>query len=90
LGDVARLARRALESARLQRDLLAETGVTVEEMIAWLDLHLGAGAVEAAGLLSEAPSGPVAFLAMLEMARTGRLRIEQREPFGTIEISVGR
>ena len=91
LLQVLRLAQQALDNARLFETVMPEESVSVEEMIQWLEDRLanGPGRIEAEPLLAEQPSfqhGAALFLAMLEMARATRIRLEQRECFGPLYI----
>lgn len=90
--DVARLARQALEAARTHRLLdLSSPLVTVEEMIAWLEERLRAGTADqplpADPLFAEQamlPRQTALFLAMLELAKTQHLGLEQAEAFAPL------
>jgi len=93
LLDVVRLAKQALETARqAERDAsvvpggLAD-GPTVDEMMAWAESRLSGEHYlsEGGSLLLERGSRTeqsVLFLALLELARSERVRITQPEPFG--------
>jgi segregation and condensation protein A len=92
LLDVVRLAKHALETARqAERDAsvmpagLAD-GPTIEEMMAWVESRLPEDNARAKGnllLLERNSRGEqsVLFLALLELAKSERLRITQPEPF---------
>ena len=86
LLQVLRLAKEALETARTFEIVSSPESVTVEEMIRWLMDHISSGRTEANGLLRELTGQRRAalFLALLEIAKAGRIRLEQGECFGPI------
>lgn len=91
LLEVLRVARRALESARMYDLITPSDAVTVEAMMRWLEQRLARvqGRTEAHPLLTEQPDASrkaALFLAMLEMARTSHIRLEQHHCFGPIYI----
>ena len=90
--DVLRAARQALEAAR-NYDLLDvdPSGITVQEMTAWLDQRLAAagGPLSCDELLAEQDGRPrqvALFLALLELCRLGRLRLEQPDPTDPVQV----
>ena len=88
LLQVLRLAQQALQSARMY-EIVSPASVTVEEMMRWLADRLARspGPTEAAPLFGEQPDGQrraALFLAMLEMAKAVRIRLEQRQCFAPI------
>ena len=92
LVELLRLARQAVETARTQPLLSLETpDVSVEEMADWLRQRVAAlGAHRtlcAQALFAEQNGHPRAvalFLAMLELARTQEIRLEQEQPFARL------
>ncbi len=91
LLQVLRLAQQALAAARAYEVVAPSDSVTVEEMMHWLDERLvpAPDSLEATALLSEQPDAPhraALFLAMLEMAKSARIRLEQQQCFGPISI----
>jgi segregation and condensation protein A len=91
LLQVLRLAQQALAAARAYEVVAPSDSVTVEEMMRWLDERLVAApdSLEATALLTEQPDAPhraALFLAMLEMAKSARIRLEQQQCFGPISI----
>lgn len=95
LLQIATLARKALEAARAHRTLEpVATGVTIEEMIHFVEEFLSATgpgvAISADALFRRRAlrdEWPTLFLAMLEMAKEAELRIEQSEAFAPIYLS---
>lgn len=88
LLQILRLAKQALETARAYEIVSSPEPVTVEEMIRWLVDRISSGRTEADPLLKEHTGQRRAalFLALLEIAKAGRIRLEQRECFGPIRI----
>jgi segregation and condensation protein A len=94
LVELLRLARKAVETARTHELLQLDTSqVTVEEMIAWLKDRLCAVSpgerLSAEPLLCEQTGSPrrvALFLAMLELAREGSVRLDQQGLFTPIFI----
>ena len=88
LLQVLRLAKEALETARTYEIVSSPEPVTVEEMIRWLVDRISSGRTEADPLLKEHTGQRRAalFLALLEIAKAGRIRLEQRECFGPISM----
>jgi segregation and condensation protein A len=86
LLQVLQLAKQALEAARVHEIVSSAEPVTVGEMIRWLLERISPGRTEADRLLSEHTGQHRAalFLALLEIAKAGRIRLEQRECFGPI------
>ena len=89
LLQVLRLAQQALDAARLFEIVTPADSVTVEQMIYWLEQRLASAPdrTEAEPLLTEQPTAErrvTLFLAMLEMAKAARIRIEQEQCFGPI------
>ena len=94
LAEILRLAHRALEVARSHQWLhLSADPVTVEQMIRWLEsritaLRQGEGLV-ADPLFAEqqtAERKTTLFLAILEMSKSARLRVEQKGIFQPISL----
>jgi segregation and condensation protein A len=91
LLQVLRLAKQALAAARTYELVTPADSVTVEEMTWWLEDRLAAVEIqiEAGGLLAQHsdPSHRAAlFLAMLEMANSARVQLDQDDCFGPIWI----
>jgi segregation and condensation protein A len=94
LHELLRLARKAVETARAHDALGLDTAeVSTAEMAAWLRERLeGAGPEErvvAEPLLAEQADRAhwvALFLAMLEMAKDGAVRLEQEELFGPLSL----
>lgn len=89
LLEVLRLAQQALEAARVYEIVTPPDSVTVEQMMRWLEERLARtpGRVEAEPLLVEQTSPrrkAVLFLAMLEMAKSARLQVQQEDCFGPV------
>ena len=89
LLEVLRLAQQALAAARTFEIVTPADSVPVAQMMRWLEERLAnaPGRVEAQPLLAEQPTAghrAALFLAMLEMAQTARLRLEQQQCFGPI------
>jgi segregation and condensation protein A len=89
--QILRLAQQALETARLFDVVIPAGSVTVEQMTQWLEQKLAGapGRTEAQPLLAEQPTGEhraALFLAMLEMAGRGHIRLEQQQCFGPLLI----
>jgi segregation and condensation protein A len=91
LLQVLHLARKALAAARTHDLLAPSNSVDDALMVQWLEQKLAASpsGVAAGPLLVEQPDGPhrtALFLAMLQMAKDARIRLEQPECFGPISI----
>jgi len=90
--DVLRLAEKALAVARAHRTLdLSPERFSIEEMVRWLQARMAPlqadQAARADVLLAEQESldGKISlFLAILEISRTGALRLAQKSPFTPI------
>jgi segregation and condensation protein A len=92
LLQVLRLAQQALAAARTYSIVMPDDSVSVEEMGRWLEQRIASrrDRIEAGALLSEQPDPShrsALFLAILEMANSGRIQLEQQECFGPIAIS---
>lgn len=91
LLQVLRLAQQALAAARTYELVMPAESVDDAAMMRWLDERIEASSgMEAGPLLEEQPDAPhrmALFLAMLEMAKLRRIRLEQRECFGPISIA---
>jgi|SRR6185437_942525 len=92
LLEVLRLAKKALDTARSYDSLFPAETVSVREMQRWLEdeLRSAAGLVCGTELLRqqwELGRGSALFLAMLEMAKEGRIQLEQQECFGLLSIT---
>lgn len=92
LLQVLRLAQQALAAARAYELVTPEGTVPVEELMRWLEQRVAANpsGLEAAPLLAEQPDAPhrmALFLAMLEMAKSARICLEQQDCFGPIWIA---
>jgi segregation and condensation protein A len=91
LLQVLRLAQQALEAARMFEIVTLADSVTVQQMMRWLEERLARAPdrTEAEPLLIEQPTAghrAALFLAMLEMAKDTRIRIEQHQCFGPVFI----
>jgi segregation and condensation protein A len=89
LLEILRLAQQALAAARSYRLVTPQDSVSVEEMMRWLEPRVPPAPqrTEAGKLLAEQPDVPhraALFLAMLEMAKTARIELEQERCFGPI------
>ena len=92
LLQILRLAQQALDTARTYSFVTPADPVSVEEMTRWMSSRLAqtAGRLEGTALLAEQPDGPhrtALFLAMLEMAASGQIRLAQTACFGPIVIT---
>lgn len=92
LLEVLRLARRALDTARTYKVVNPRDSVTVRDMVFWLEDRLRGGRrqVDALSLLDEQPSRDhraCLFLAMLELTRQSRIRLDQSECFGDVQLT---
>lgn len=90
--QVLRLAQQALAAARTYSVVMPAESVSVEEMVRWLEQQIASRTekIPAEALLSEQPDRShqaALFLAMLEMANCGRIRLDQKQCFGTISIT---
>lgn len=92
LLQVLRLAKQALETARAYEFVSSADSVTMEGMMGWVLERLSPGQTEADALLNQHTGQRRAalFLALLEIAKTGRIRLEQNECFGPISIRHNR
>lgn len=93
LLEVLRLAKQALETARTYQLLFSAESVTVEEMERWLERRISTDFYRGTAdqLLGEQPSTDrkaALFLAMLEMAKSSKIRLEQVECFGPIQVTL--
>lgn len=94
LLQILRLTQQALATARAHDFATSDDSVTVEEMTGWLVRRIAGlrNALEAQSLLEEQPDAPrriALFLSMLDLAGTGRIRMEQERPFGPIKLTAG-
>jgi len=92
LLEVLRLAKKALDTARSYDALFPPETVSVRKMQRWLEDELRSAPELVCGteLLRqqwELGRGSALFLAMLEMAKEGRIRLEQQECFGPFSIT---
>jgi segregation and condensation protein A len=92
LLQVLRLAQQALATARSYELVTPEDPVGVAEMMEWMEERMAAnpGVMEVGVLLAEqadASHRMALFLAILEMAKSTRIRLEQEECFGPISLS---
>ncbi len=93
--DVVRLARRALETARVHQSIdTSPEPITVEEMTGWIEARLAAGERLDAGVWFEQQDSDrrrvVLFLALLELSRVGRIELHQERYCGRIQIEPAR
>lgn len=92
LIEVLLLARRALETAKAYQIVTPTETVTVSEMMRWLETRLSSenrDTVIAGPLFAEVTRRDrkaALFLAMLEMTKSEKIRLEQAFPFGPIEM----
>ena len=94
LPEVVRMAKRALESAQARgvfQKTLQGDAVTVDSLIAWLagECPWAEAPVEAEVLFAGQPTmerKSILLLAMLELARQGRIWLEQGESFGPLMV----
>jgi segregation and condensation protein A len=88
LAQILRLAKQALDAARTFEIVSPTESVTMEEMIRWLEERIAEGSTDANQLLKQHQGERRAalFLALLEMAKIGRIQVEQRNCFGPIFI----
>lgn len=91
LLQVLRLAQQALATARTYELVTPAESVSVEEMTVWIEERLAGASVDlkVETLLAEQRNDlcrTVLFLALLEMAKDGRVQLEQWECFGPISI----
>jgi segregation and condensation protein A len=89
LLEVLRLAQQALNTARVYEIVTPADSVTVQQMTAWLEhrMTLSPGRLDAGPLFAEQPTAQrkaALFLAILELGKTARLRIEQHACFGPL------
>ncbi len=95
--DVLEAARRALEAARAARSLQGSGagGATVEEMMEWIRMKMGATkpgqAISSRAWFDEHPrAGAALLLALLEMAAKGVLVLYQERDFGPVSVQAAR
>ena len=90
LLEVLRLAQQALEAARIYEIVTPAESVTVKEMILWLEERLEPQSpLDAEPLFAQQSTVArmaALFLALLEMAKTLRIELQQQQCFGTIRI----
>ncbi|HZS70272.1 MAG TPA: segregation/condensation protein A [Candidatus Acidoferrum sp.] len=88
LLQILRLAKQALDAARTFEIVSQTESVTIEEMIRWLEERIGEGSTDANQLLKQHKGERRAalFLALLEMAKIGRIQVDQKTCFGPIFI----
>jgi segregation and condensation protein A len=94
LLDLVRLAKDALEAARTHELLQFQSDeVSIDEMISWLHPRLASLEPDAslpfAPLFDEQPDSPhqiVLFLAVLELSKNGKLRLQQKDAFAPIHL----
>ena len=92
LLQILRLAQQALAAARSYDLVAPDDQVSVEEMMAWLEDRMARtpDSLEGLDLLSAQPDAPhrnALFLAMLEMAKSAEIRLDQATGFGPITIT---
>lgn len=92
LLDVVRLARRALNTARVHQSLdLDPEPVTMDQMIRWIEDRVGAGGHEDARTWFDEQDSDLRrvllFLAMLELSRVGRIELQQDLHYGMIAVA---
>jgi chromatin segregation and condensation protein Rec8/ScpA/Scc1 (kleisin family) len=90
--EALRLARKALEAARAHKALNPRDSVTVRDMVMWLvrHIHETIGPTDALALLETQPDSDhrsALFLAMLELTKQSRIRLQQAECFGPISLT---
>ena len=90
--QVLRLARKALDTARTYKVVNPPESVTVREMALWLEERIRPlnRMPDARRLLESQPDSDhrsALFLAMLEMAKQGRIGLDQKECFGRISLT---
>jgi segregation and condensation protein A len=95
LLQILRLAQQALATARNYDLVTPNDPVSVEEMMGWLQERMARtpDRLEGTALLAEQPDAPhrnALFLAMLEMAKSAEIRIDQPVVFGPIAITKWR
>ena len=91
LMEVLVLARRALDTARTYHIVAPSESVSVSEMMRWLEGRLSSEreSITAGPLFAEVhrrDRKAALFLAMLEMSKGARIRLEQPFPFGPISM----
>jgi segregation and condensation protein A len=91
LFEILRLARQALDTARVYEVVVPEETVSVDDRIRWLEERLGRGGADSALdlLLAEQPDRAhivALFLGILELSRRGVLRLEQNVTFGACSV----
>lgn len=88
LLQILRLAKQALDAARTYEIVSPAESVTIEEMMRWLEERVAAGPTDANQLLKQhtGERRSALFLALLEMAKTGCIHVEQKDCFGPIAI----
>lgn len=95
LLQILRLAQRALDTARSYDLVTPDDPVSVDEMTLWLEDRLARGPdrLEGTALFAEQPDAPhrnALFLAMLEMAKSSVIVLDQAVSFGPIAIRKSR
>lgn len=94
LLEILRLAKLSLETARTYEIIFPAESVTVEEMVRWIEGRMGgdfeSGTISAFFEEQATRDRQAAlFLAALEMAKEGRIRLEQTECFGSVAVYKG-
>jgi segregation and condensation protein A len=94
LLEVLRLAKQALETAQAYDAVFPSESVTVEEMARWLAERIAEGPGERSAdvFLRQQPTlerQSALFLAMLDLAKDGRIHLEQTQCFGPITLRFG-
>ena len=92
LLQILRLAQQALATARNYDLVTPADPVSVEDMMGWLEDRMARtpDRLEGTALLAEQPDAPhrnALFLAMLEMAKSAKIRLDQAAGFGPITIT---
>jgi len=92
LLQILRLAQQALATARNYDLVTPDDPVSVEEMMDWLEDRMAGtpDSLEGMALLAAQPDAPhrtALFLAMLEMAKSAGIRLDQPTGFGPITIT---
>jgi segregation and condensation protein A len=92
LLQILRLAQQALATARTYELVTPDDPVSVDEMILWIENRLARtpDSLEGTALLAEQPDAAhrsVLFLAMLEMAKSAEIQLQQTTAFGPFTIT---
>ena len=92
LLQILRLAQQALATARTYDQVIPPDPVSVQEMMHWLENRLAGTSrpLEGTSLLAEQPDAShrnALFLAMLEMAKSSEIELDQTASFGPIFLS---